>query len=108
MRLFDAADSWRHPMWPIRRQNVMRACLPLLGATFLGLGSWLPAIAQHPSIDDDRSGSAFVPMDSWVYPALERLSTLGLIPSQSVSIRPWTRQECRRQLREAEDILFGF
>ena len=28
--------------------------------------------------------------------------------SQSVSIRPWTRQECRRQLREAEDILFGF
>lgn len=59
-------------------------------------------------MDSDANGSAFVPMDSWVYPALERLSTLGLVPSQSVSIRPWTRQECRRQLREAEDILFGF
>ena len=33
---------------------------------------------------------------------------MGLIPSQSVAIRPWTRQECRRQVREAEDILFGF
>lgn len=67
-----------------------------------------PALAQHPSMDDDRTGSVFMPMDSWVYPALERLSTMGLIPSQSVSIRPWTRQEGRRQLREAEDILFGF
>ncbi len=47
-------------------------------------------------------------MDSWVYPALERLGSMGLIPSQSVSIRPWTRQECRRQVREAEDILHGF
>jgi hypothetical protein len=61
-----------------------------------------------PSSDDDRTGSTNVPMDSWVYQALERLGSLGLIPSQSVSIRPWTRQECRRQIREAEDILHGF
>ena len=64
--------------------------------------------AQHPSMDNDRTGSVYVPMDSWVYPTLERLSTMGLIPTQSVSIRPWARQECRRQLREAEDNLFGF
>ena len=61
-----------------------------------------------PSTDDDRTGSTYVPMDSWIYPALERLSAMGLIPSQSVSIRPWTRQECRRQIRELEDILYGF
>ena len=61
-----------------------------------------------PSVDSDQSGSTNVPMDSWVYPVLERLSSMGLIPSQSVAIRPWTRQECRRQLREAEDTLFGF
>ena len=73
----------------------------------------LPAVAQarpaeRPSVDDDHTGSANVPMDSWVYPALERLGSMGLIPSQSVSIRPWTRQECRRQVREAEDLLHGF
>ena len=66
------------------------------------------AQASHASMDDDRTGSVYVPMDSWVYPTLERLSTLGLIPTQSVSIRPWTRQECRRQVREAKDLLFGF
>lgn len=63
---------------------------------------------DHPSIDKDTIGSANVPMDSWIYPALERLGSMGVIPSQSVAIRPWTRQECRRQVREAEDILNGF
>lgn len=62
----------------------------------------------YKSIDDDRNGSTLVPMDSWVYPALERLATMGLIPTQQVGIRPWTRQECRRQVREAEDSLHGF
>ena len=67
-----------------------------------------PAGEQKPAIDGDRIGSTFVPMDSWMYPALERLGALGIVPSQSVSIRPWTRAECRRQVREAEDILYGF
>ncbi len=51
----------------------------------------------------DRAGSTNVPMDSWIYPALERLAALGLVPSQSISIRPWTRRECLRQLQEAEE-----
>jgi len=54
--------------------------------------------------DPDTIGSTNVPMDSWIYPALERLSSMGFIPGQSVSIRPWTRQECLRQLRVAEEL----
>ena len=54
---------------------------------------------------NDRFGSTNVPMDSWVYPALERLGTMGLIPSQSSSIRPWTRVECLRQIREVQKNL---
>ncbi|WP_263367885.1 capsule assembly Wzi family protein [Edaphobacter bradus] len=55
--------------------------------------------------DPDTIGSTNVPMDSWVYSALERLAALGLVPSQSIAIRPWTRQECLRQLRQAEDLI---
>ena len=55
----------------------------------------------------DKTGSTTVPMDSWIYPALERLGSLGLVPFQSVAIRPWTRQECRRQVQQAEDIIAG-
>ena len=46
-------------------------------------------------------GSPYVPLDSWVYPALQRLAALGYIHSESLSIRPWTRLECARLLAEA-------
>ncbi|HLW53659.1 MAG TPA: capsule assembly Wzi family protein [Candidatus Angelobacter sp.] len=51
--------------------------------------------------DPDQLGSAFVPLDSWVYPALERLAALGYITSQFTGLRPWTRRECMRQTDEA-------
>jgi membrane-associated phospholipid phosphatase len=57
--------------------------------------------------DPDTIGSTNVPMDSWVYPALERLGAMGFIPSQSVAIRPWTRIECERQVAEAADLIVG-
>jgi len=44
----------------------------------------------------------FIPADSWVYPALLRLAALGYIPDQAAGMRPWTREECVRQLSEAE------
>lgn len=48
-------------------------------------------------------GSTYVPLDSWVYPAIERLAALGYIHSESLSIRPWTRLECTRLLTEATE-----
>jgi membrane-associated phospholipid phosphatase len=47
------------------------------------------------------TGPVFVPMNSWIYPALERLAALGYIGDQASGIRPWTREECARQLAEA-------
>jgi hypothetical protein len=41
-------------------------------------------------------------LDSWIYPALDRLAALGLIDSAFAGMRPWTRRECLRQLQEAE------
>ncbi|HEY3441173.1 MAG TPA: capsule assembly Wzi family protein [Paludibaculum sp.] len=51
------------------------------------------------------AGSVSVPMDSWIYPALDRLAALGLIPTQTSGLRPWTRAECLRQVLEAEEGL---
>jgi Capsule assembly protein Wzi/PAP2 superfamily len=45
--------------------------------------------------------SPYVPMDSWVYPALDRLTALGVVQSGLAGLRPWTRQECARLLEEA-------
>ncbi|HZS98880.1 MAG TPA: capsule assembly Wzi family protein [Terriglobales bacterium] len=48
-------------------------------------------------------GSPYVPIDSWIYPAFDRLIALGKIRSAYLGIRPWTRLECARLLDEASD-----
>ena len=49
-------------------------------------------------------GSPYVPLDSWIYPALERLAAMGYVKSASLGIRPWTRLECARQVMEASEL----
>jgi len=49
-----------------------------------------------------RLGSVFVPVDSWIYPELKRLAAMGYIRTQFLGIEPWTREECLRQIQEAE------
>jgi Capsule assembly protein Wzi/PAP2 superfamily len=64
-----------------------------------GYGSFTP---DPKEVDPSKLGSTFVPLDSWIYPALERLAALGYIKTQFTGLRPWTRRECLRQLDEAE------
>jgi hypothetical protein len=74
----------------------------------LGGGEWR-SISQIFRSNGDRSpanqGSPYVPLDSWIYPALDRLAGLGLIDSGFTGLRPWTRRECMRQLSEADEKL---
>jgi membrane-associated phospholipid phosphatase len=58
---------------------------------------------QHEGRSVDDLGSAYVPIDSWVYPAFDRLIALGLIQDAYIGLRPWTRLECSRLLGEAEE-----
>lgn len=50
-------------------------------------------------------GSTFVPLDSWVYPAIERLSALRYITTSFMGLKPWTRIECARLTEEAGEAL---
>jgi hypothetical protein len=45
-------------------------------------------------------GSVYVPLDSWVYPAFERLFSLGYADSAYLGMRPWTRTSCLQILQE--------
>jgi hypothetical protein len=47
-----------------------------------------------PSAQDEDApvmGSTYVPMDNWMYPALDRLYALGQIDTAYLGMRPWTR-----------------
>src|ERR1700761_8828286 len=61
----------------------------------------------NPLDDKQRSpsnmASTYVPLDSWVYPAFDRLAALGYVQTDFVALRPWTRMECARLVEEAED-----
>ena len=51
----------------------------------------------EPSILD----SPFVPVDSWIYPAVLRLYSLGFVDTVYLGMRPWTRAGIERMLEEA-------
>ncbi|MGA2981650.1 MAG: capsule assembly Wzi family protein [Terriglobales bacterium] len=50
-------------------------------------------------------GSAYVPLDSWIYPALDRLAALGYAERGFQGMRPWTRMECVRMIDKAKNVL---
>jgi len=76
----------------------------------LGGGEWR-SISQIFRGDGSHSsanqGSPYVPLDSWIYPALDRLIGMGMIDSGFSGVRPWTRSECTRLLTEASDRIDG-
>jgi hypothetical protein len=55
---------------------------------------------DDPQYTRDQA-SSYIAIDSWVYPALDRLIALGYIQTGSLAIRPFTRMECARLLAEA-------
>jgi hypothetical protein len=50
-------------------------------------------------------GSTFVVLDSWIYPAFERLAALGYANTAMMGMKPWTRIECARITEEAGETL---
>ena len=66
-----------------------------------GYGTFHQASTNEP-VSSQTEFSAYVPLDSWVYPAFDRLAGLGVINSNFAGLRPWTRAECARLLEEAE------
>jgi Capsule assembly protein Wzi len=63
-----------------------------------------PLFASEPEQGTNKSGPVYVPLDSWVYPALKKLAAMGYVPDEEGLAAPWTRSECLMLVKEAEDI----
>ena len=61
----------------------------------LGLDSSMAAM--------DTQGSVYVPIDNWVYPALDRLHALGYVDTAYPGLRPWTRMSIAHMLEFSAD-----
>lgn len=53
---------------------------------------------------EGNMGSTYVPIESWVYPALDRLIAAGYVQTAFEGLRPWTRMDCARLLEEADEL----
>ena len=106
----------RQATLPIRRNRRQRAgmvlrppglpCPPRSGswAARLGATCCLRIPARSLAIPNYMA-SPYVPIDSWIYPSLERLIALGYMQSNMLGMRPWTRMACARMLEEAGEKL---
>jgi len=66
-------------------------------------------LSQDPSTAETSTryrASASIPLDSWIYPAFDRLAALGYLPDSTAMIRPWTRIEGARLVAEAHENYF--
>ena len=85
---------------PHRLGGRWKACVRILSCA---LGLML--VHGATALADAPLGSVYVPLDSWVYPALDRLAGLGVIDKQIVGLRPWTRLQCAELVQDADDNL---
>ena len=66
---------------------------------------WCQCSLQAQSIPDsingsDSSSSTYVPLDSWIYEAFDRLHGLGYADTAYLDLRPWTRISCLHILEQ--------
>ena len=74
----------------------------------LGGAAWNPLkeiIHDNESGPTKYPGSTYVPVDSWVYPAFDRLAALGYVSAGYQGKRPWSRQQCAQLLVDADEAL---
>ncbi len=59
-----------------------------------------PVFTGFEPAESSNYGLVYVPLDSWIYPAFERLFSLGYADSAYLGMRPWTRNSCLQILQE--------
>jgi len=87
--------------WYLARQVYRAHHDPELGGS--GWGNVFEERTGEGGHNPNYMASPYVELDSWIYPALERLIALGYIQSDVLGMRPWTRMACARLLDDAED-----
>ncbi|HVZ82351.1 MAG TPA: capsule assembly Wzi family protein [Terracidiphilus sp.] len=82
--------------------SCMLAVLALLGtATFAAAQAQPDAGRPQPDCELSALDSPYIPVDSWVYPAMLRLYSLGFVDTVYLGMRPWTRASVSNMLDEA-------
>ena len=91
--------------WYFGRQVYRAHHDPEVGGS--GWGNFFESDSGDRIRDPNYMASPYVPVDSWIYPAMQRMIALGYLQSEVVGMRPWTRMACARMLEDAADKFPG-
>src|SRR6266851_3415541 len=75
---------------------------PTPQAPYVGYVPYAP-VAPKPKID--WLGSVYIPVDSWMYPALTRLYGMGFVDTMFLGMRPYTRRSVMHVLLASKDAI---
>ncbi len=110
----------------VRVNSVRPICRRRFRVAPLLLLLWGPALAQQPTANHADAGdiqlprmyrpdfpmqstrllgSSYIPMDSWIYPAVWRLYGLGYVDTAFLGLRPWTRLSVLHMLEQTGNII---
>ncbi len=92
----------RFPAFPLRLcLYAALALAPLLRAET----PCFPSSAANDELADASwtRSSTYIPVDSWIYPALLRLKALGYLDSAFLGLRPWTRLSVARMVATGQE-----
>lgn len=67
--------------------------------------AYMPYGAVRKNKPADHDGSTYIPVDSWVYPALTRLYSMGFVDTMFLGMRPWTRRSALHMLQESQSAI---
>jgi Capsule assembly protein Wzi len=84
-------------------QPVVPPAQPTPQAPYTAYDPYAPDLKPPP----DRLGSAYIQMDSWVYPALTRLYGMGFVDTMYLSMRPYTRRSVLHMLLKSQDEILS-
>ncbi len=62
---------------------------------------------QTSAILPGTLASTYIPLDSWIYPAMEQLIGQGYINTAFMGLRPWNRLSCARMMVEMHENVEG-
>jgi hypothetical protein len=90
----------------VRTKRSLLAAVFECTAMLAGLFVFSPsqsAIAQVPATvcGPATLGSPYIPVDSWVYPAMLRLYSMGFVDDVFLGLRPWTRASVSHMIEQA-------
>lgn len=78
---------------------------PTPEAPYIGYVPYAPVELKKPG--PDRLSSVYIPVDSWMYPALNRLYGMGFVDTMFVSMRPYTRRSTLHMLQKSQDAIMS-